>query len=134
MSPSARRPASAKQARRSPGLLSSGGRFPGIIPSRKIMGADEEGVIVEHLSTRRLIVRVIQPHQSVPQKGSELAPSLSDLGRRGLRFEYLRQIRPHLQYGVAVAVKPRGVFTPLPSREQRLGHLELSKFSSERHQ
>src|ERR1700687_820388 len=133
MSPSARRPASAKQARRSPGLFSGGGRFPGIIPSREIMGADEEGVIVEHLSAWRLIVCVIQPHQSVPQKGSELAPGLGDLGGRSLRFENLRQIRPHLQYDVAVTVKPGGVFTPLASREQRLRHLKLAQLPSKRH-
>src|ERR1700736_3278569 len=98
------------------------------------MRADEEGVIVEHLSARRLIVCVIQPYQGVAQKWSELAPSLGNFRGSSLRFENLRQIRPHLQYDVAVTVKPGGIFTPLTSREQRLRHLELPQLPSKRHQ
>src|SRR5882762_650392 len=98
------------------------------------MGTDEQGVIVKHLGARRLIVRVIQPHQGVPQKGSELAASFGDLAGSSLRFEYLRQIRPHLQYRVAIAVKSGGVFTPLASREERLWHLEFPQLSSKRYQ
>src|SRR5258706_13173223 len=75
------------------------------------MRAHEKRVIVHHLSARRLIVRIIQPDQSIAQERSELAASLSDFRRGGLGLEYLGQIRPHLHDCVAVSLESRGIFT-----------------------
>src|SRR6202035_6121489 len=107
----------------------------GIIPSREIVRAHEKRVMVEHLSAGWLIVRIIQPHQSIPQERCKLAASFGNLARGSLGgFQYFRQICPHLQDRMAVAVKPGGIFTPLASREQRLWHLKLSQLPCQRHE
>ena len=60
MSSASRRPATAEQERRMPGLVAGYNGQPG-----EIVVAHKKRVIVEHLRAGRLIVGVVQAHQSV---------------------------------------------------------------------
>ena len=74
MSPSAGRITLAKELGGLPHCLYATYRFSG-----KVVGPDEEWVVVQSLGTRRLIIRIIQTHKGVSQEGSELTASLFEL-------------------------------------------------------
>src|ERR1700730_3131796 len=126
---SARSPAAAEQARRLPGLLSSGGHF-----SREIVEADEQGIMVERLSCRRLIIGVVESDERISQERSELAARLSQFGVRARRLDYLRQIGLHLKRRVAVIVEAGGPFAPFGRSKERPWHLEFPKLLCEWYQ
>ena len=104
MRAAAGRPSAAKNARRAPNLVAGGGRLTRVIASGEIVGSNKERIVVNHLSAGRLVVGVVEPDQSVPQKGSEQGVRLGQFGGAAGRFDDFDQIGPHLQGGVAVAV------------------------------
>ena len=62
------RPAAAKDARDLPGLLRAGGHLSG-----KVVGAHQQRIIVQRLRGGRLVVGVIEAHQSVAHERREFA-------------------------------------------------------------
>src|SRR5260370_17784568 len=78
-----------------PGLLGAGAHAFGIIS-----GADENRIVVKPPCAGRIVVRVIQSHQSVPQEGSEAAASLRSVFR-GPGLDDPLQVCSRLQGGVA---------------------------------
>src|SRR6202035_1431100 len=100
MSPTPGGPAAAEQERRVPGLITTYNR-----QSREIVIADEERVIVEHLSAGGLVVGVIQADQGVAQEWRELAARVGDLLRRLWRLDDLHEGAAGLQFGLAIIVE-----------------------------
>src|ERR1700730_15064665 len=129
MSASTRSPAAAEQARCLPGLFSAHGHVSG-----EIMEADEEGIIVESLSRRRLVVGVIESYQGISQERSELPASLRSLVVRARRFDDFRQIGAHLERSVAVIIKAGGPFASLGRSEEWPWHLKLPKILCKQYQ
>src|SRR5260370_12737820 len=99
--------------------------------SRKIMGANKERIVVEHLRPRRFVIGVVQPHQGVSQEGSELAAGIFQLGASSPRLQDLRQVGLHLQLCVTVVVDAGGPFCSFGCRENWTGHLKLRKLCSQ---
>ena len=95
------------------------------------MGADEDGVVVEHLRSWRLIVCIVQPDQRVSEEGGEPASSVSELFARA-RLDDFGQIGAGLQRGVAGIGNLVLVFASFRSREDGPRHLELAKLSRQR--
>src|SRR5207245_11756563 len=102
-----RRPAEAEQERSMPSQNGGYDRQPG-----EIMVAHEKRVIVEHLRSGRLIVSVVQAHQSVSQKWGELAASVVRLLRGARRLDDLNEGSSGLQLGLAVIVATAGPGRP----------------------
>src|SRR6266849_4887683 len=95
------------------------------------MGADEDGVVVEHLRSWRLIVCVVQSDQSVSKEGGEPATGVGELSAR-TRLDDFGQISAGLQRGVAGIGNLVLVFTSFRGRKDGPRHLELAKLSSQR--
>src|SRR5580692_6721363 len=95
--------------RRSP-LTQKDGRLPerldtGHRLSGKIVRADEERVVVQRLSTRRFVIRIVQTDETVPEKRREFPTRFINLCVRRLwRLENLGYIRSDLHIGVMVVV------------------------------
>ena len=76
MGASARRRTLAQEFRSLPECLHSTDRLSG-----KVMGADEERIIVQRLRTRRLVVCIVQANESISEKRCELTARLVNLRR-----------------------------------------------------
>src|SRR5437879_10533214 len=100
----------------------------------EIMVAHEKRVIVEHLRAGRLIVSVVQAHQSVSQKWGELAASVGRLLRRARRLDDLNEGPSGLQLGLAVIVETAGPGRPFAIGEHGPRHLEFAKLVCKRNQ
>src|SRR5229473_8202298 len=123
MCASARRGARAEQLRRLPKSFQTDDSV-----SRKIMRANEKRIMVENLGAGRLIVGIIEAHEGVSQKRSELAAGFRQLFGRTRRLNYLRQVRAHLQFRMTVIVNSCGPLISFAISENWLGHLEFPEF------
>ncbi len=85
---------------------------------------------MQNLGAWRLVVGVIEAHECVSQKGSELAAGIGELFRRTRRFNYFRQVRAHLQFRMTVIVNTGGPLISLAIAENWLGHLKFPEFPS----
>ena len=74
MSASARRRSLAKEFRGLPERLDAADGFSG-----KIVGADEERIIVQRLRARRFVVGIVQADESISQERCELAACIVNL-------------------------------------------------------
>src|SRR5260370_33820235 len=120
------RPAAAESHRGMPSLVAG---YQG--QAGEIMIANEQGIVVEHLSARRLVVGIVQPHQSVSQKWSELTPSVGRFLRRARRLDDLNEGSACLQLGVAIVVEATSPSCSFATGKHRPGPLEFSKFVCE---
>src|SRR4029077_4615013 len=89
------------------------------------MGANKERVVVDHLGAGRLVVSVIEPYQSVPQKGSEQGMRLGQFRGAAGSLDNFYEVGSHLQGSMAVAVKPRCKLSPLTLRKEGFRHFEF---------
>src|SRR5207302_8764155 len=104
-----------------PDGLDAGHRLRG-----KIMGADEQRIIVQGLRARWFVVGVIQTHKSIPQERSELTAGILELSPRSrVRPEHSRYIGSHLYVSVMSVVDLRRPFRSLPTGENGARHLKL---------
>src|SRR5580698_3668169 len=88
----------AKQLRSLPDMFDARNRV-----SREIVGADKKRIVMQNLSARRFVIRVVQTDQRVPQKWAQLAARLLHLfARTGL--DHSGQVRAHLQFSMPVVV------------------------------
>src|SRR5260370_27210630 len=92
----------------------------------EIMIANEQGIVVEHLSARRLVVGIVQPHQSVSQKWSELTASVGRFLRRARRLDDLNEGSACLQLGVAIVVEATSPSRSFATGKHWPGHLAIS--------
>src|SRR4029077_1256764 len=96
--------------------------------SGKIMGSHKKRIVVNHLGAGRFVIGVIDPHQGVPEKGSKQSMCLSKIRwRTAGGLEYFYQVDPHLQGGMAVAVKPGCKLGPLTLGKERLWALKITE-------
>src|SRR5690348_14534612 len=93
------------------------------------MRANEQRVVMKHLRARRLVIRVVESHQSIAQERSNAAASLGQFRGGVRRLDGFRQIGSHLRYRVPVAVQPERKLASFPRCKKRLGHLEFTKLS-----
>src|SRR5580700_7988151 len=103
-----------------PGLI---GRYDG--QPREIMVANEEGIIVEHLSAGWLVVGIVQPYQGVSQECSELPASVGRFVRSARGLDDLSERSPCLQLGIAIVIKAAGPRRSFAIGKQRPRHLEF---------
>src|SRR6202030_578151 len=89
--------------------------------------SQEQGIIVEHLRSGRLVVRIIETHECVAQKRSQLATRRRQVGPRTRRLEDLGQVGSHLHGGMPDIVEPGGPFGSLARGKEGSRHFKLSQ-------
>src|ERR1700737_4104578 len=90
-----------------PGLSAAHGHFSG-----EVVRAHKKRVVVKYLSSRRLIVGVVQSHQRVTQERYDQAPGLGRLFACVWRLDQFDQVSARLQGGMAAVVEDGGPFAP----------------------
>src|SRR5580692_853824 len=127
MGPSPRRRTLAQELRGLPESLHAADRFSG-----KVVGPDEERIIVQGLRTRGLVVGIVQANQRISQKRCELTTCLANLCERSSRrrkdFWY---VALHLHVGVMIVVNSCSPLGPLAAREDGPRHLKFSSLGSQ---
>src|SRR5579864_1437002 len=127
MGASTRRRALAEKSRCLPERPNTGDCF-----ASKVVRADEQRIIVERLRARRLVVGIVQPHESVSEEGGKLTARFFNLGawsRR--RLQDSLQVASHLHFGMMVVINSRGPLRSLAVCEDRTRHLELARLTGQ---
>src|SRR5215470_6050880 len=82
--------------------------------TRKIVGTHKQWIYSQHLGARWFVVGIIQADEIIAEERRKLTTGVLQLSAcQRRRLEYLRQIRLHLQFGVAIVVnscRPFGAF------------------------
>ena len=99
----------------------------------EVMGADEEGIVVEDLSAGGLVVGVVQTDEGVAkEEGYELASGGFELLAGSGGLDDLGEIGLDLQLGVMGSVDSRGPVDLLALGEDGARHLKLAQLACER--
>src|SRR5271154_6561159 len=116
-----------KEFRCLPESLHAADRFSG-----KVVGPDEERIIMQRLRTRRLVVGIVQANQGISQKRCQLTTRLADLrGRSGRRRKDFCYVALHLHVGVMIVVDSRSPLGSFAAGEDGPRHLKFSSLGSQ---
>src|SRR5574340_1079146 len=124
MSASAGRKTAAEQVGCFPGTVFLHAAF-----TRKVVGAHEKHIVINHLGAGRFVIGVVQAHKCVSKERNQFSTRRPKPVSRRPRLYDFGQVCLHLALEMLVLVKAHGPLGSFTSGEQWLGELELMKLS-----